>query len=164
MLLPSPIGELGLTLRGTVVTALIIAPAGVERERYTPFTELDGDEFLEEMVGHFSEYFAGARTSLELEHDLSDFELSSFARRVFRETTKIPFGRTRTYNKVAALAGRAEAYRQVLAILVANPIPILIPCHRVVTHKSGIGSFVGGQERKRWLMAMEKEALKEQDR
>ena len=47
-----------------------------------------------------------------------------------------------------------------LASLLINPIPILIPCHRVVTNKSGIGSYIGGKERKRWLIQMEKEALK----
>ena len=52
--------------------------------------------------------------------------------------------------------GRPDAYRQVLSVLIENPIPILIPCHRVTTHKSGSGSYVGGSERKRWLLEMER--------
>ncbi len=160
ILLPTPIGELGLSLKGSVITRVVIDPSEVERGEYLPFAEVEGHDFLDEVFGRFSEYFAGARTHLELEYDLSEYELLSFARRVFRETAKIPIGKTRTYNKIAELAGRPEAYRQVLAILMTNPLPILIPCHRVVTHKSGIGSFVGGQERKRWLIAMEKEVVK----
>ena len=158
--LPSPIGEIGLELRGQIVTRLVIAPKGRERRRFKPFSEIPGSDFLDEVFGRLSEYFAGARPSPDLEYDLGPSELDSFARRVLKEAAKIPYGRTRTYRKIATAAGRPDAYRLVLASLLINPIPILIPCHRVVTNKSGIGSYIGGKERKRWLIQMEKEALK----
>lgn len=160
VLLPSPIGDLGLTLRGAAVIGLKIALPRAEKSRYTPFAKVPGSEFLDEAFGHLSEFLAGVRPSSELEHDLSPLDLSPFARKVLKETSKIPYGRTRTYRRIAQAAGRPDAYRQVLAILMDNPIPLLIPCHRVVTHKSGIGSFVGGKERKRWLLKMEKEGLR----
>ncbi|NJN37295.1 MAG: MGMT family protein [Nitrospiraceae bacterium] len=62
--------------------------------------------------------------------DLGRTDLGAFERRVLRETAKIPFGKTRTYGAIAESAGRPEAYRQVLSILLLNPIPLLIPCHR----------------------------------
>ena len=56
---------------------------------------------------------------------------------------------------VAEAMGSPDAGKLVLTILVENPIPILIPCHRVITNKSGIGSYIGGGDRKRWLLDLE---------
>ena len=78
-----------------------------------------------------------------------------FARRVLKEVAKIPYGRTRTCQEIAEAAGRPGADRQILSVLLENPIPILIPCHRVVAGQSGIGSYVGGGERKSWLLDLE---------
>lgn len=163
ILFPSAIGDIAMELQDKAVFRLLIAPKKKERKGFTPFTEIMEDgtsEFLEEAFGHLSEYFAGARPSPELDFDLTPSGVTGFARRVLKETAKIPYGRTRTYRKIAEAAGRPDAYRLVLSTLLINPIPILIPCHRVVTNKSGIGSYIGGQERKRWLLQMEKEGLK----
>ena len=62
---------------------------------------------------------------------------------------------------MATAAGQPDAYRVVLATLIENPIPLVIPCHRVTTNKSGIGSYIGGKKVKRWLVDMEKRAVKE---
>lgn len=160
VLLPSPLGQMGVEIAGGAVTRLVIEPSREQRKGYIPFSDLVGEsEFLDELFGRMSEYFAGARRNLDIRFDLGPSGVVGFTRRVLRETAKIPYGRTRTYGRVAEAAGRPDAYRQVLSILLENPIPILIPCHRVVTHKSGVGSFVAGQERKRWLLAMEREGL-----
>ena len=155
VLMPSPIGPLGMELQGTVVTRLLIDPKGEERARFKPLTKIAGSETLDEIFGRLSEYFAGARRKIEIEFDLAACGLESLSRRVLKETIKIPYGRTRTYQEIAEAAGRPEAYRQVLSILLENPIPILIPCHRVVTNKSGTGSYIGGSDRKKWLLEME---------
>lgn len=160
--MPSPIGSLAVTLVGGKVTGVLIEPPRKVLARYTPFIELeDESEFLEELFGRVSEYFAGVRRRLEIDWDLEPSGVSGFARRVLKETAKIPYGRTRTYRDVAAAAGQPDAYRLVLAALVENPIPIVIPCHRVTTNKSGIGSYIGGKEAKRWLLDMEKRSAKE---
>ena len=155
VLMPSPIGPLGIELLGMVVTRLRIDPKGEDRARFTPLHKIGGSDALDELFGRLSEYFAGARRKIEIEVDLSFSGLDTLSRRVLKETCKIPYGRTRTYQGVAEAAGRPEAYRQVLSILLENPIPILIPCHRVVTHKGGVGSYIGGTDRKRWLLDME---------
>lgn len=160
ILFPSPIGDLGLTLVDNVVVSVRIAPKGKEKRHYMPAEEALESEFLEEVFGRLSEYFAGARVSPDLEWDVLDPEVTPFARRVLKEAAKIPYGKTRTYRKIAVAAGKPEAYRVVLATLAANPLPIVVPCHRVVTNKSGIGSYIGGRDRKKWLLAMEKEGLK----
>lgn len=155
VLVPSPIGCLGVELTGIAVTRLRIEPGEAERRGFAALHEIDGSDFLDEVFGRLSEYFAGARRKLDLEYDLGSCGLDGFARRVLKEAAKIPYGRTRTCQEVAEAAGRPDAQRQVLSVLLENPIPILIPCHRVVAGKSGIGSYVGGGERKSWLLDLE---------
>jgi methylated-DNA-[protein]-cysteine S-methyltransferase len=120
--------------------------------------KLKRSDFLDEVFGRLSEYLAGARRQLDIEYDFGPSGADSFTRRVLKETTKVPYGRTRTYQVIAEAAGRPEAYRQVLAILQENPIPLIVPCHRVVTHRSGIGSWIGGTRKKQWLLRLEQQA------
>src|SRR5688500_11314744 len=157
VLMPSPIGPLGMDLQGTVVTRLLIDPQGEERARFKPLHKIAGSETLDEIFGRLSEYFAGARRKIEIDFDLGPCGLESLSRRVLKEACKIPYGRTRTYQEIAEATGRPEAYRQVLSILMENPIPILIPCHRVVTQRGGTGSgsYIGGTDRKKWLLDLE---------
>jgi methylated-DNA-[protein]-cysteine S-methyltransferase len=159
VLVPSRIGPLGVEFRHTAITRLLVAPSGVERKAFHPFSDFEDSDFLDEVFGRLSEYLAGARRNLELEYDLAASELDSFARRVLRETGRVPYGKTRTYKEIAEAAGRPDAYRQAVAVLEKNPLPILIPCHRVVPSKSGTGGWVGGTAKKRWLLKMEQEAL-----
>ena len=160
--MPSPVGNVAVSLLDGKVTGVLIKPPKKVLAAYTPFIELEDDsEFLEELFGRVSEYFAGVRRRLEIDFDLEPSGVSGFARRVLKETAKIPYGRTRTYRDIAAAAGQPDAYRLVLATLMENPIPIVIPCHRVTTNKSGIGSSIGGQDAKRWLIDMEKRSAKE---
>lgn len=156
--IPSPIGTLGIELTGRVLTRVVIVPKGRVRNQFRDFADLKRSErtdFLDEVLGRFSEYFAGARRSLDLEYDLNATELPSLARRVLRQTVKVPYGRTRTYGEIAEAAGKPDAYRQVLSMLLANPLPIIIPCHRVVTTKSGPGSYIAGEKKKIWLLRLE---------
>jgi methylated-DNA-[protein]-cysteine S-methyltransferase len=158
--MPSPVGVLGFDLCERRVTRVRFRPE--DEGAYVPFDAIEDDpEFLEELFGRISEYFAGVRRRLELDWDLEPSGVSGFARRVLKETAKIPYGRTRTYRDIAAAAGQPDAYRLVLATLIENPIPVVIPCHRVTTNKSGIGSYIGGRDAKRWLLEMEKRSAKE---
>src|SRR5262245_45034955 len=157
VLVPSPLGPLAVEFTSQVVSRLIIAPSARERKDYRPFGKMRSSEFLDEVFGRLSEYFAGARRNPEIEPDLGPSGVDSFARRVLREACKVPYGKTRTYQAIAEAAGRPEAYRQVLSVLNANPIPIVIPCHRIVTNKSGIGGYVAGTRKKQWLLRLEEQ-------
>jgi O-6-methylguanine DNA methyltransferase len=156
VLMPSPIGPLGLELQGTlqgplqgpIITRLLIDPRGEERARFKALNKIAGSETLDEIFGRLSEYFAGARRKPEIDFDLGACGLESLSRRVLKETCKIPYGRTRTCQEIAEAAGRPEAL--VLSTLLENPIPILIPCHRVVDC-----TYIGGADRKRWLLELE---------
>lgn len=159
VLFPSALGPLGLELRGQTLTRLVIEPSGEDADRFVPFEQLEDSDFLDEIFGRLSEYFAGARRNLELEWDLAPSRLPRMEAKILQEVAKIPYGRTRSYQRISTAVGYEDGYRQVLAVLVNNPIPVVIPCHRVVTNKSGIGSYIAGKEKKRWLLDLEKKSL-----
>ena len=158
VLVPSQIGQLGVEFYGLTIGRLVIAPAGNRKRLFHPLGAFEDSDFLDEVFGRISEYFAGARRSLDLDYDPSLTGADAFARRVLRETARTPFGKTRTYKEIADASGRSEAYRQVLSILLDNPLPLLVPCHRIIPTKEGIGGWVGGAARKRWLLRIEREA------
>jgi methylated-DNA-[protein]-cysteine S-methyltransferase len=104
-----------------------------------------------------SEYFEGARRGFDLALDWS--LISPFARRVLRATSKIPYGSFLTYGEVATQAGSPGGSRAAGNALGANPIPIVVPCHRVLRAGGLLGGYAGGPERKQWLLRLEGAAL-----
>ncbi|MDH3402989.1 MAG: methylated-DNA--[protein]-cysteine S-methyltransferase [Acidobacteriota bacterium] len=162
VLTPSPIGVLGLQFVAGIAIRLEIVPIGARRKLYTPFGSLKSQQRsdeLDEVIGRLSEYLAGARRRLDIAYDLALAGADEFTARVLRETAKIPYGRTRTHQQVATAIGRPGAYRQVLSTLVQNPLPLLVPCHRVVPSRAGAGSYVASPAKKEWLLKMERRVL-----
>ena len=99
------------------------------------------------------EYFEGRRTSFDL---TLDWRLShGFMRRVLTHTARIPYGEVSTYKTVAAAAGSPRAARAAGNALGANPIPIVVPCHRVLHTGGGLGGYGGGLDRKEFLLKLE---------
>jgi methylated-DNA-[protein]-cysteine S-methyltransferase len=158
VLMPSPIGPLGIELTGTALTRVIIEPPEPERSSFLPLQRLDGSDSLDEIFGRLAEYFAGARRKLDLQYDLGVCG-AAFVRRVLRETAKIAYGKTRTYRDVAEASGRSDCRPEVLGILLQNPLPIVVPCHRVIADDGGLGEYVGGSQRKLWLLDLERQGL-----
>ncbi len=156
VLIPSLLGSLGLEFMGRLVTRLVIDPARSEKALFPALGAMKTTDFIDEALGRLSEYFAGARRNLDLPYDLDRIGLDALSRRIFQETVRIPYGLTRTYRNVATSSGRTGAYRLIRSKLMANPLPILVPCHRVVPRRSGPGSYVGGGERKAQLLALER--------
>lgn len=108
---------------------------------------------LDEVRRELDEYFAGHRRRFEL---ALDWQLTSgFVRRVLEQTARIPFGETRTYGEMATSAGSPRAFRAAGSALGANPIPIVVPCHRVLRAGGGLGGYGGGLDVKRELLALE---------
>ena len=79
-----------------------------------------------------------------------------FGRRVLRATARIPYGAVSSYKQVAAAAGSPRGSRAAGNALGANPIPIVVPCHRVLHSGGGLGGYTGGLERKRLLLDVER--------
>jgi methylated-DNA-[protein]-cysteine S-methyltransferase len=98
-------------------------------------------------------YFAGKRRTPALEVDLSG--VSGFALEVLRTLRKVRFGKTISYGTLARLVGRAGAARAVGRAVGSNPVPILVPCHRVIAADGSLGGFGGGLRRKRTLLELE---------
>jgi methylated-DNA-[protein]-cysteine S-methyltransferase len=108
---------------------------------------------LESVRRELEGYFSGSRRSFELALDWS--LIGPFGRRVLHATSEIPYGGVLSYAEVAAEAGSPRGSRAAGNALGANPIPIVIPCHRVLRSGGSIGGYGGGPERKRWLLELE---------
>jgi methylated-DNA-[protein]-cysteine S-methyltransferase len=99
------------------------------------------------------EYFEGRRRAFELE---LDWQLArGFRRDVLRATARIPYGRTASYREIARRAGSPSAFRAAGSALATNPLPIVVPCHRVVPSSGELGSYRGGAAAKARLLALE---------
>ena len=98
-------------------------------------------------------YFAGEPVVFPDELDMGS--ASSFRCAVWQATRSIPFGETRSYRWVAEQVGKPTAARAVGQALAANPLPILVPCHRVIGSDGNLGGFGGSLEVKKWLLEME---------
>jgi len=152
---------------GTLLLAT--TPRGLVRLAYVDHE--DEDEVLEQLATKVSprvlrvarrlddprreldQYFAGRREQFDLP---LDWQLSrGFGRRVLEATARIPFGSTATYKQVAGEAGNARAYRAAGNALGSNPIPIIVPCHRILHSGGGLGGYTGGLDRKRVLLTVE---------
>lgn len=99
------------------------------------------------------EYFHGHRTGFDLALDWA--LTSGFRRKVLDATARIPYGRTGTYRSVATAAGNPKAVRAAGTALATNPIPIIVPCHRVLRSDGTIGEYRGGSDRKITLLRHE---------
>jgi methylated-DNA-[protein]-cysteine S-methyltransferase len=100
------------------------------------------------------DYLAGSTTGIDYPVDLTLMR-SPFRRAVLKELSTVARGRVVTYGRLAALAGRPRAARAAGTACALNPVPIVVPCHRVVPSGGGVGSYGGGPERKRWLLGLE---------
>jgi methylated-DNA-[protein]-cysteine S-methyltransferase len=108
---------------------------------------------LDDARRELDDYFAGRRLGFDLPIDWS--LTRGFAGEVLRQTARIPFGGTSTYAEVAARAGSPRAVRAAGNALGANPIPVVVPCHRVLRTGGALGGYTGGVERKQFLLRLE---------
>ena len=100
------------------------------------------------------EYFEGRRRRFELRVDWA--LVRGFTRKVLQATARIPYGSASSYLEVATRAGSPRAVRAAGNALGANPMPIVVPCHRVLRTGGGLGGYTGGLERKRFLLDLER--------
>ena len=113
------------------------------------------DKATAKALAELQEYFSGRRKTFDLPLDLSS--LTPFQREVLAVTSGIPWGEVWSYQRVAEEMGRPKSRRPVGQALGRNPIPIVIPCHRVVASDGSLGGYSGGTglDSKRWLLRHE---------
>jgi methylated-DNA-[protein]-cysteine S-methyltransferase len=156
---PSPLGDLlvAVTPRGLVkisYTDLYPTEAALEQiaARISPRV-LEDPGALDEPRRQLDEYFSGRRREFELPLDWS--LIRGFTREVLDRTARIPYGQVATYGEVARDIGKPRASRAAGNALGANPIPIVVPCHRVIRSGGVLGNYGGGPERKVQLLELE---------
>ena len=110
-------------------------------------------ERTDEVRRQLDDYFAGRRPRFDVPIDWR--LVQGFAASVLRATARIPFGSVSSYRSIATDAGSPNAYRAAGNALGSNPIPIVVPCHRVLHSGGGLGGYTGGLERKRFLLQLE---------
>lgn len=145
--LQTPIGELTLTASETALTGVYFP-----KSRHGPVGKPGDNEILALTRQQLTDYFARARTSFDLPLDAAG---TAFERRVWDLLRAIPYGTTTSYGALARQLGDPKDARAVGSANGKNPIPIIVPCHRVVGSNGDLTGFGGGLDRKRWLLEHE---------
>jgi methylated-DNA-[protein]-cysteine S-methyltransferase len=154
----SPLGPLTVMVTGRGLVRLSYAHEAIDEQldeiaaRVSPRV-LASPERTDPVRRQLDEYFAGHRRRFDVPIDWS--LVRGFTSDVLRATARIPFGSVSSYRQVAAEAGSPNAYRAAGNALGSNPIPIVVPCHRVLHAGGGLGGYTGGLERKRYLLHLE---------
>ena len=147
-------GVLGSTAGLRRVVLPQTSPETVLRSLSQGSTPIDLDpSFLGDLPDRLSRYLRGERVSFHDPLDLSG--ATSFQRAVWRVTSTIPYGETRSYAWVARQMEMPGAARAVGQALARNPLPMVIPCHRVIGSSGNLRGFSGGLEKKRYLLEIE---------
>jgi methylated-DNA-[protein]-cysteine S-methyltransferase len=156
--LPTPVGDLwvGATPRGLFYVNF----GALDTEALESFygeknevTFLLGGGAADTAARQLNEYFAGVRQTFSVPFDLSG--MSGFMKKVYKVTRKIPFGEVRSYGWIADKVRDPGAARAVGRAMGFNPVPIIIPCHRVIASDGTLGGYGGGLSVKKWLLAHE---------
>lgn len=155
----TPWGWMGVSETERGIDAVVLPKASrraVLSELRVPSTELpeaQASSRLQEAQTQLIDYLSGTRRSFDLPLDLS--RGTGFRQKVWRTLLRIPYGRLRSYQWVAARVGGRQYARAVGNAVGANPVPILIPCHRIVAHDMSLGGFSCGLPAKRKLLTLE---------
>lgn len=155
--MPSPVGELLLTATDEGLTRVWFEEhrhGGQRGAQWRPAGEMGGaaERILRDAREQLDMYFAGERTTFDIPLAATG---TPFQERVWAALLTIPFGHTTSYGEIAVRMGEPKAVRAVGAANGRNPIPIVVPCHRVIGARGDLTGFGGGIERKRWLLEHE---------
>ncbi len=155
----SPLGPLTVaaTARGLVCLAYPEHPVDQVLERLAAELSprvLEAPARLDGIRRELEDYFAGTLTSFGTPIDWA--LTRGFYRKVLQATAKIGFGQVSSYAEVAAGAGNPKAVRAAGSGLGSNPVPVVVPCHRVLRSGGALGGYTGGLDRKRFLLELER--------
>jgi methylated-DNA-[protein]-cysteine S-methyltransferase len=161
--------DVGFDVFDSPVGALLLAatPRGVCRISYDADPEAQAERLarvyglrvlrapraVDDVKRELDEYFEGKREAFDLSLDLTG--AAEFTRDVLGELARVPFGEVTTYGHLAARVGRPRAARAVGTVMNRNPIPIVLPCHRVVGSSGSLVGYAGGLDRKEQLLRLE---------
>jgi len=147
VIIDSPIDRLKLSSNGEALLKVSFTDDPV-----TNVSDLEKNKILKQAIRQLNEYFNGKRTAFKLPLSPTGTE---FQQKVWRILRDIPFGQTTTYGIISKKLGDSNAVRAVGTANGQNPIPIIIPCHRVLGSGQKMTGYSGGIDRKRWLLKHE---------
>jgi methylated-DNA-[protein]-cysteine S-methyltransferase len=151
----SPIGDLLVAVTDRGLCRIAYRPDAALDELSTDFGArvLRIPKRVDHVRRELDEYFAGKRHEFDLETDLSP--VPAFQQQVLRELARVPFGEVTTYGALAAKIGKPRAARAIGGAMNRNPIPIVLPCHRVIGSTGSLVGYGGGLDRKEALLRLE---------
>ncbi|KRF17816.1 cysteine methyltransferase [Nocardioides sp. Soil797] len=153
----SPVGELRIIERGGSVSQIEFSPFRPPAAGRPMGERQDDHPVLVETVRQLAAYFAGERTEFDLPLAPVGTE---FQQRVWKELVEIPHGQTASYGEIAHRLGHTNAASRAVGTANGrNPIPIVIPCHRVIGADGTLTGYAGGMERKQTLLDLEQDSL-----
>ena len=149
----SPCGRMLLVAEGDALCGAYFVGQKHMREPESGWTSDPRARPLVQAKRELDEYFEGRRRDFDLELDLR--AAPTFHRRVLEELARVGYGHTTTYGALAAQTGNPRAARAIGTVMNRNPVPIVLPCHRVVGSNGSLTGYGGGLDRKEWLLRLE---------
>jgi len=151
-ILKTDLGSFGILVNKSILLKVIL-PNKVKSisieitnpESYSPL--------MHNVIEQLNQYFMGIRKQFDIDLRL---KMPPFYKKVLKEVSEIPYGQTSSYKNIARKLNNPRAYRAVANANAANPIPIIIPCHRVIQSNGSLGNYGGGRQLKQILVQIEK--------
>jgi methylated-DNA-[protein]-cysteine S-methyltransferase len=156
----TPIGKVGIAATPRGLSRVLLPGEHEKGDNTLSRTAADAraaEAHLAQAEREIQEYLAGRRREFTVQVDLTG--LPPFHQKVLRALCRVPCGSTVTYGELAAQVGSPRAARAVGQVMARNPVPVVVPCHRVVASGGGLGGFGGGPDLKRRLLALEGAAV-----
>ena len=156
--LNTPIGILGLVSNGASLLRIFLSNENISvstlKQKY-PNKDITKDKLeFKETIEQLTEYFDGKRKVFNIKTKL---EISPFYKKALLEVAKVPYGETSSYSKIAHRLNNPKATRAVGSANARNPLPIIIPCHRIIAKNGKLGGYAGGLKMKKYLINFERE-------
>lgn len=155
----TPLGRMRVSATGTGIVRMVLPGEDVEKvledlaRKVSARILRTGTPAITQARQELDEYFDGRRRTFDVPLDWT--LTKAFRHKVLRATAQIPYGQTSSYRQVAVAAGSPNAVRAAGTALATNPLPILVPCHRVLRSDGGVGQYLGGQAAKTQLLTLE---------
>ncbi len=151
-IVPSPVGDLFIASTPRGLCRISYTVEGTDEAIARVFGARVLRSPLDDVRRELDEYFEGRRRDFDLPLDL---RVAPFHEAVLHELARVPYGQVDTYGHLAALVGRPKAARAVGTVMNRNPIPIVLPCHRIVGANGSLTGYAGGLPTKRHLLELE---------
>ena len=154
------IGTLGLIGDGNLLLRIYLPKTGISKsfiqKQYPNEDIIENKSVFEEIISQLTEYFDGKRKVFTIKIKL---EISQFYKKALLEVAKIPYGKTDSYSQIAQKLNNPKAARAVGTANARNPLPIIIPCHRIIAKNGKLGGYAGGLKIKKYLLNLERDNL-----